>query len=112
VIGGIYGIGGGSILAPILVGAGYRVAEAAPAALVATFLTSLAGGATYAVVSLNASGAVAPDWIIGIGLGLGGLAGATVGAFVEPRLPEVRLRRALGVLAFVLGARYAALGLN
>ena len=32
-IGGIYGIGGGSILAPILVGLGFGLVEVAPAAL-------------------------------------------------------------------------------
>jgi hypothetical protein len=38
-----FGVGGGSILGPILVGHGFRVAEVAPAALAATFLTSIAG---------------------------------------------------------------------
>jgi uncharacterized protein len=42
-IGGIYGIGGGSILGPILVGLGFSIFEVAPAALAATFLTSFAG---------------------------------------------------------------------
>lgn len=42
-IGGIYGIGGGSLLAPVLVVSGYVVAEVAPAALVSTFITSCAG---------------------------------------------------------------------
>lgn len=55
-IGGVYGIGGGSILAPVLVGLGYGLVEVAPAALAATFLTSIAGVATYAVLSFSASG--------------------------------------------------------
>jgi hypothetical protein len=37
VIGGIYGIGGGSILGPILVGSGMSIAAVAPAALASTF---------------------------------------------------------------------------
>ena len=41
-VGGIYGIGGGSILAPILIGSGRRAAEVAPAALASTFVTSVA----------------------------------------------------------------------
>jgi len=36
-IGGIYGIGGGSILAPILIGSGRRTAKVAPAALASKF---------------------------------------------------------------------------
>jgi uncharacterized membrane protein YfcA len=54
VVGGIYGIGGGSILGPILVGAGMPVAVVAPAALAATLLTSLAGVGTYALLASSA----------------------------------------------------------
>ena len=55
-VGGIYGVGGGSILAPILVGLGYGLAEVAPAALAATFLTSFAGVLAYAGLSVGAEG--------------------------------------------------------
>ena len=110
-VGGIYGIGGGSILAPILVGFGFSLIEVAPAALAATFLTSLAGVAAYGVLSLGASGDIAPDWLVGLALGAGGLVGANLGARLQPRLPEALLRRGLGVLALALGLRYAILGL-
>jgi uncharacterized protein len=111
-IGGIYGIGGGSILGPILVGLGFSVVEVAPAALAATFLTSIAGVAAYAVLSLGFSGDVAPDWLLGVGMGVGGLGGAYLGARLQSRLPEALLRRGLGVLALALGVRYAALGIT
>ncbi len=107
VVGGIYGIGGGSILGPILVGLGFSVLEVAPAALTATFLTSVAGVLVFALLSLVESGDVAPDWALGIGMGLGGLAGAYLGARLQSRLPERLLRRGLGVLALALGLRYA-----
>ncbi len=107
VVGGIYGIGGGSILGPILVGLGYSVLEVAPAALTATFLTSVAGVATFALLSLGGSGDLAPDWTLGIAIGLGGLAGAYLGARLQSRLPEALLRRGLGLLALGLGLRYA-----
>jgi uncharacterized membrane protein YfcA len=105
-IGGIYGIGGGSILGPILVGIGFTVFEVAPAALAATFVTSIAGVLTYALLSIAGSGDIAPDWALGIGMGLGGLAGANLGVRLQTRLPEQVLRRGLGVLALVLGLRY------
>jgi uncharacterized protein len=105
-IGGIYGIGGGSILGPILVGLGYGVLEVAPAALTATFLTSIAGIATFALLSLG-GGELAPDWTLGIAIGLGGLGGAYLGARLQSRLPEALLRRGLGLLALGLGLRYA-----
>jgi hypothetical protein len=105
-VGGIYGIGGGSILGPILVGFGFSVLEVAPAALAATFLTSIAGVLTYAVLSLSGNGDIAPDWAVGIGMGLGGLAGANLGVRLQHRLPERTLRRVLGLLALALGLRY------
>lgn len=111
-IGGIYGIGGGSLLAPVLVGLGFSVAEVAPAALASTFLTSIVGVLTYAVLSLRHTGSIAPVWVVGIAMGLGGLLGGYVGAGLQPRLPEALLRRGLGVLALALGARYAGLGLG
>jgi uncharacterized protein len=109
-VGGIYGIGGGSILAPILVGAGLGVAEIAPATLAATFLTSIAGVATYALLSLSEPGDIAPEWGIGIAMGAGGLAGGVLGARLAPRLPDALLRRGLGLLALALGVRYLILG--
>ena len=46
-VGGIYGVGGGSLLAPILIAAGFSAYEVAPATLTTTFLTSIAGIITY-----------------------------------------------------------------
>jgi uncharacterized protein len=77
-VGGIYGIGGGSILAPILVGTGRPAREVAPAALASTFVTSAAGVVTFLILSVHHRGPVAPDWPTGIALGLGGLAGARI----------------------------------
>jgi uncharacterized membrane protein YfcA len=111
VVGGIYGIGGGSILGPILVGFGYTVAEVAPAALTATFLTSFAGVATFALLSFGGSGDVAPDWPLGLAMGAGGLGGTYLGARLQSRVPETMLRRGLGILALALGVRYAILAI-
>ena len=111
-VGGIYGIGGGSILGPILVGLGFTVFEVAPAALAATFLTSIAGVGAYALLSIGGSGDIAPDWALGVGMGLGGLAGAYLGVRLQTRLPEELLRRGLGALALVLGLRYALLAIT
>jgi uncharacterized membrane protein YfcA len=111
-IGGIYGIGGGSLLSPILVGLGFSVIEVAPAALASTFLTSIVGVVAYAILSLRASGSIAPDWIVGVGIGIGGLFGGFLGASIQPRVPEEILRRGLGVLALALGVRYMVLGLG
>ena len=111
-VGGIYGIGGGSILAPILIGSGRPPSEVAPAALVSTFVTSVAGVITFTILSVHAHVTVAPDWPTGIALGAGGLTGAYLGARLQSRLPEVAIRRIVGVLVVAIGARYLWAGLG
>jgi uncharacterized protein len=105
-VGGIYGIGGGSILAPVLIGSGRKPAEIAPAALAATFVTSVAGVITFTILSLHQHGSVAPDWPTGFALGAGGLAGAYTGARLQSRMPDVVIRRLIGVLVIAIGIRY------
>jgi uncharacterized membrane protein YfcA len=104
--GGIYGIGGGSILGPILVGTGMTVAAVAPAALLSTWVTSLVGVATYAVMALDVPGTVAPDWSLGVAAGVGGLVGGWLGASLQIRIPERGLRTLLGVVALALAGLY------
>ncbi|MFF8395065.1 TSUP family transporter [Streptomyces sp. NPDC016172] len=107
VVGGVYGIGGGSILGPVLVGRGVPVAKVAPAALASTFATSVVGASTYALLSLAHRGSIAPDWALGLACGLGGLIGGYLGVRLQPRLPETFLRLLLGTLATALGTLYA-----
>ena len=111
-VGGIYGIGGGSILAPILIGTGRPPREVAPAALASTFVTSVAGVVTFMILSIHHHGLVAPDWPTGVALGIGGLAGAYAGARLQRRLPDVLIRRVMGVLVIAIGGRYLWAGLG
>jgi uncharacterized membrane protein YfcA len=106
-VGGIYGIGGGSILAPILVGSGRSTTEVAPATLASTFVTSIAGVITFVILSMERSEPVSPDWGVGLALGVGGLLGGYTGAWLQPHLPETIIRRLLGGLVLVIGLRYA-----
>jgi uncharacterized membrane protein YfcA len=106
IIGGIYGIGGGSILGPFLVGRGLPVAVVAPAALATTFLTSVAGAATYALLALTTSADAGPAWDIGLLSGLGGLIGGYLGAHLQPYFPERTLRLLLGALALAVAMLY------
>jgi uncharacterized membrane protein YfcA len=111
-VGGIYGIGGGSILAPVLIGTGRPPKEVAPAALASTFVTSVAGVVTFMILSIHHHGPVSPDWPTGIALGVGGLAGAYCGARIQRRLPDVLIRRVMGVLVVAVGAHYLWSGLG
>ena len=109
-VGGIYGIGGGSILAPILLALGYSAYEVAPATLAATFLTSIGGILTYQILQTTHGGAIAPDWALGAFLGAGGFAGSYLGARLQRRLPERSLRKLLGLIACLVAARYIQTG--
>jgi uncharacterized membrane protein YfcA len=88
------------------------VAAVAPAALLATWVTSMVGVAAYAVIALDAAGPVSPDWSLGVAAGLGGLAGGWLGASLQPRIPERVLRTLLGVLAISLAALYLGQALS
>ncbi len=105
-VGGIYGIGGGSLLAPVLLAAGFSAYEVAPATLLATFLTSIVGIATYEVLQLTHGGSVAPEWILGACIGAGGFLGSYCGARLQRHIPEASLRRLLGLIACLIAARY------
>ena len=110
-VGGIYGIGGGSILAPLLISSGRSPRVVAPAALAATLVTSIAGVATFLILSTNHHSAVAPNWGVGLALGVGGLIGGYTGARLQPRLPEATIRRLLGFVVLAVGIGHAVLSI-
>lgn len=89
IIGGIYGIGGGAIIAPFLVTFfGLPVYTVAGAALMGTFVTSVAGVAFYtALAPFFPQVSVAPDWLLGVLFGLGGMAGMYLGARCQKFVP-------------------------
>jgi uncharacterized protein len=111
-VGGIYGIGGGAFLAPVLIGSGRKPSEAAPAALASTFVTSAGGVITFTILALQQHISVAPDWSTGIALGIGGLAGGYTGARLQSRMPDVLIRRLVGVLVIAIGAYFLSSGLG
>ena len=107
-VGGIYGMGGGAVIAPALVAAGHRIARVAPAALAVTLVTSIAGIAAFQAIAWLDAGpdTIGPDWALGLSMGAGGLLGGALGVRLARRLPERLLRRALGLMAVAVGLRY------
>jgi uncharacterized protein len=104
VIGGVYGIGGGAIIAPFLVSFfGLPVYTIAGAALMGTFVTSVAGVLFYqAIAPLYPGLAVAPDWGLGILFGIGGAAGMYCGARAQKFIPAKMIKSILaGCILFV-----------
>jgi uncharacterized membrane protein YfcA len=88
------------------------MAEIAPAALAATFVTSLAGAGTYGILALTTTGNIAPHGTLGLLCGAGGLIGGYLGARLQPRLPERALRLLLGALAISLAVLYLIQGVR
>jgi len=110
IIGGIYGIGGGSIIAPFFVTVfGLPVYTVAGAALMGTFVTSVAGVAFYqAIAPFHPNMSVAPDWLLGVLFGVGGMAGMYLGARCQKFVPASAIKWMLaGVIVFT-ALRYAA----
>jgi len=89
IIGGVYGIGGGAIIAPFFVSFfNLPVYTVAGAALMGTFVTSVAGVAFYqAIAPFYPNVAVAPDWLLGFLFGIGGFAGMYCGARLQKFVP-------------------------
>ncbi|MDA8097401.1 MAG: sulfite exporter TauE/SafE family protein [Desulforudis sp.] len=110
IIGGIYGIGGGAIIAPFVVSVlGLPIYTVAGAALAGTFLTSIAGVVFFyglGLTDVGAQVAVTPDWTLGILFGIGGFAGTYCGARIQRFLPERIIRGVLGVIVTALALQY------
>ncbi|MCL7487055.1 MAG: sulfite exporter TauE/SafE family protein [Desulfobulbaceae bacterium] len=108
IIGGIYGIGGGAIIAPFFITFfGLPVYTVAGAALMGTFVTSVAGVAFYQAMAPFYPGvSVAPDWLLGILFGLGGMGGMYLGARCQKFMPARAIKWMLaGVMVFT-AAKY------
>jgi len=108
VIGGIYGIGGGAFIAPLLISFfGMPVYIAAGAALLATFLTSAAAVVFYQLLApWYPHLAVAPDWTLGLLFGAGGMAGMYCGARLQKFIPASIIKAILAVLILVPAFAY------
>jgi uncharacterized protein len=75
-------------------------------------VTSVAGVITFTILSVRQHIPVAPDWPTGVALGAGGLAGGYTGARTQSRMPDVLIRRLVGVLVIAIGAYYLSSGLS
>lgn len=106
-VGGVYGIGGGSILAPFLVSlCGLPVHVTAGPTLLCTLVTSIAGVLVYVLLApLYPQLNVAPDWTLGLLFGAGGLAGMYLGARLQKRLPSRPIKMLLALI--ILGTAAA-----
>ncbi len=106
IVGGVYGIGGGSIIAPVLVTFfKLPIYTTAGAVLLGTFTSSVAGVIFYSCIPID--GIVArPDWMLGTLFGIGGLLGMSFGARMQKHFSEKWIKIILGIIVFTAANRY------
>jgi uncharacterized membrane protein YfcA len=107
-VGGVYGIGGGAIIAPFFVAfLRLPVHTVAGAALMGTFVTSIVGVVAFQLVApLAPSLAVAPDWKLGLLFGLGGAVGMYCGARLQRFVPARAIKIMLALVVVFTAIRY------
>jgi uncharacterized membrane protein YfcA len=109
-VGGVYGIGGGAIIAPFIVTYfGLPIHTIAGATLMGTCVTSVGGVLFFWLIGpyFASSGEnVSPDWLLGFLFGIGGLVGMYLGASVQKYVPGRIIRPCLAILLTGLGIRY------
>ncbi len=109
-IGGIYGIGGGAIIAPFLIAVfGLPVYTISGAALLGTFVTSVFGVLFYTLISpvFDYTGlSIIPDWKLGFIFGAGGFFGIYLGARIQKYFPAVIIKFILGGVIMFLSLKY------
>lgn len=108
IVGGAYGIGGGSIIAPFCV-AVFRmpVHAIAGAALMGTFATSIFGVAFYTLLPAPPGLNVQPDWALGLLFGVGGMVGMYLGARCQKFMPQRWLKGTLSLVLVGTATHYA-----
>ena len=108
IIGGVYGIGGGAIVAPFFITfLGLPVYTVAGAALMGTFVTSVAGVIFYQAIAPFYPGvAIAPDWLLGLLFGLGGMGGMYCGARCQKFMPAKTIKWILAGCILLTAAKY------
>lgn len=108
IIGGVYGIGGGAIVAPFFISfLGLPVYTVAGAALMGTFVTSVAGVVFYqAIAPFYPELAIAPDWLLGFLFGVGGFCGMYCGAKCQKFMPAKVIKWMLAGCILLTALKY------
>ncbi len=104
IVGGAYGVGGGALLTPYIVGVlGLPVHAVAGATLFGTLVTSVVGVVSYSLLGYP------PNLLVGILMGTGGLLGTYAGARTQKYVPEKIIKLFLSALVLALAVKYMVL---
>ncbi len=109
-IGGIYGIGGGAIIAPFFVTIfKLPIHTVAGASLMGTFITSFVGVLFFQLLALSSfipNQQIAPDYKLGFLFGLGGIIGIYLGARAQKYFPSKIIKTILTAILLFTAAKY------
>nr|WP_243666275.1 sulfite exporter TauE/SafE family protein [Vulcanisaeta sp. JCM 16159] len=98
IIGSAYGIGGASILSPILMGPmGLSAYVISGPTLIVTFIVSMIGVILYTYLGYP------PNIINGAFMGLGGMVGIYLGTITQRRLPERHIKLMVALITAIMG---------
>ncbi len=107
IVGGIYGVGGGAIIAPFCIAVFHLpVYTVAGASLLGTFISSIAGVGFYSTLPGPEGLSTSPDWLLGLLFGVGGFAGLYLGARLQKFMPERFIKGMLGAATLFVAWRY------
>ncbi|MCB2183449.1 MAG: sulfite exporter TauE/SafE family protein [Desulfobulbaceae bacterium] len=107
IIGGIYGVGGGALMAPFcVVVLRIPVYTLAGSTLFGTFIASIAGVLFYSLVPLSNGQTTPPNWLLGSLLGIGGLCGMYCGAKFQKKVPEQWIKMILSFIILLVAGKY------
>jgi uncharacterized membrane protein YfcA len=105
--GGMYGIGGGAIIAPFCVAIFHLpVYTVAGAVLMGTFITSVAGVVFYSITPIHGALPTSPDRLLGSLFGAGGFIGIYLGARFQKYVSQKLIRLLLGAIIIFRAAGY------
>lgn len=108
IFGGAYGVGGAAIIAPFIV-SWFRlpVHTISGATLMGAFLTSVAGVLFYTLIApYFPQQSVAPDWMLGLLFGIGGMAGVYCGARCQKHAPAAAIKWMLCIITIGTAIKY------
>jgi uncharacterized protein len=109
-IGGIYGIGGGAIIAPFFVTI-YKlpIHTVAGSSLMGTFITSFIGVLFFQLLSVSplaSAQQIAPDYRLGLLFGLGGIIGIYLGARAQRYFPANIIKMIITAILLFTATKY------
>ncbi|MCL4476958.1 MAG: sulfite exporter TauE/SafE family protein [Nitrospirae bacterium] len=107
IIGGTYGIGGAAIIVPFCVAVFHLpVYTIAGAALMGTFITSIAGVIFYSIIPVSGGTETSPDWLLGFLFGIGGTIGIYLGARFQKFVPQKFIKLIISGLIIFVALKY------